>query len=72
MEGSETPSKLERLILTHPAVKDDGLIGLRDEDGLTKPCAIVVLHSGYAPSNVQARYIIMFVNSKLEELHKHS
>lgn len=44
------PADVESVLKGHPAVLESGVVGMTDEDGLTKPCAFVVLKDGQQPS----------------------
>jgi acyl-coenzyme A synthetase/AMP-(fatty) acid ligase len=45
-----SPLEVENCLLQHPAVRECCVIGRKDEAGLEKPFAIVVLHQGAAPT----------------------
>ena len=45
-----SPNEVEGCLMEHPAVLEAGVIGRPDSQGLLKPCAFVVLKSGYASS----------------------
>ena len=42
-----SPLEVENLLLQHPAVRDACVVGVEDDQGLTKPKAYVVLHDGH-------------------------
>jgi benzoate-CoA ligase len=42
-----SPIEVENALLTHPAVAECGVVGLRDESRLTRPKAFVVLREGW-------------------------
>ncbi len=44
------PTDVEALLKAHPAVLESGVVGMTDSDGLTKPCAFVVLKDGVSAS----------------------
>jgi acyl-coenzyme A synthetase/AMP-(fatty) acid ligase len=39
------PGELENCLLTHPAVREVAVVGVRSQEGLVKPCAFVVASS---------------------------
>jgi benzoate-CoA ligase len=55
------PTDVEGVLQAHPAVLESGVVGMTDQDGLTKPCAFVVLKDGYKPSPELARELQDFV-----------
>ncbi len=55
------PTDVEGVLQAHPAVLESGVVGVADKDGLTKPCAFVVLKDGYKPSPQLARELQDFV-----------
>jgi benzoate-CoA ligase family protein len=57
------PGEVENCLMTHPAVREVAVVGVRNADGLTKPCAFVVTSSA-SPSLV--RELQDFVKSRLE------
>jgi benzoate-CoA ligase family protein len=69
--GWVSPIELESLLLHHPAIQGVGVVGRVDGDGLTKPCAFVVLRSGCVPSVELAQEIVSFANTRLDEPFKH-
>lgn len=44
-----SPFEVEAALMTHPAVLEAAVVGRQDEDGLTKPQAVVVLNEGETP-----------------------
>ena len=58
------PADVEALLKAHPAVLESGVVGMTDEDGLTKPCAFVVLKDGVAASASLERELQEFVKSR--------
>jgi len=48
------PAEVESVLLEHPAVRDCGVIGKRDEEAGEVPCAFVVLHDGYTGSQSES------------------
>jgi benzoate-CoA ligase family protein len=57
------PGELENCLLTHPAVREVAVVGVKSVDGLTKPCAFVVTPS---PSPALASELQEYARSKLE------
>jgi benzoate-CoA ligase family protein len=57
------PGELENCLLTHPAVREVAVVGVRNPDGLVKPCAFVV---AAAPSLGLAEELQSFAKSRLE------
>lgn len=55
------PADVEGVLQGHPSVLESGVVGVADEDGLTKPVAYVVLKDGYKPSPELARQLQDFV-----------
>jgi len=41
------PGELENCLLTHPAVREVAVVGVKNPDGLVKPCAFVVVTSSF-------------------------
>jgi acyl-coenzyme A synthetase/AMP-(fatty) acid ligase len=57
------PGELENCLLTHPAVREVAIVGVKNADGLVKPCAFVVATS---PSTALAEELKAFAKSRLE------
>jgi benzoate-CoA ligase len=57
------PSDVEHILQEHPAVLESGVIGVQDEDGLTKVRAYVVLKDSHPPSEELVRELQTFVKS---------
>jgi acyl-coenzyme A synthetase/AMP-(fatty) acid ligase len=57
------PGEVENCLMTHPAVREAVVVGVKNPDGLVKPCAFVVTPSA---SPALARELQEFVKSKLE------
>jgi benzoate-CoA ligase family protein len=64
------PGELENCLLTHPAVGEVAVVGVKNRDGLVKPCAFVVIASvATAPSRSSrelAEELQSFARSRLE------
>src|SRR6202011_5854446 len=63
-----SPVEIENTLVEHPAVLESGVIGATDADGLTKPCAYVVLQAGQAPAPALAQELKDFVKSRIAPL----
>ncbi len=60
------PVEIENIIIEHPAVLENAVIGIKDEkDGLHKPMAIVVLKNGFEPNDKLKEEIKKYVRNKL-------
>jgi acyl-coenzyme A synthetase/AMP-(fatty) acid ligase len=57
------PGELENCLLTHPAVNEVAVVGVKSADGLMKPCAFVVTP---APSPALAEELQAYARAKLE------
>jgi benzoate-CoA ligase family protein len=57
------PGELENCLLTHPAVREVAVVGLKTADGLVKPCAFVV---AAAASSTLAEELQAYARSRLE------
>ncbi len=60
-----SPAEVEGVLIEHPAVLESALIGVLDDQGLTKPKAFVVLNSGVTPSDALAEELRAHVASRL-------
>jgi benzoate-CoA ligase family protein len=60
-----SPAEVEGVLIEHPAVLESALIGVLDDQGLTKPKAFVVLNSGVIPSDALAEELRAHVTSRL-------
>jgi len=60
-----SPIEVEFALVAHPAVQEAAVVGREDADHLIKPCAYVVLTSGYALSDTLAVELQTFVKSRL-------
>ena len=59
------PQDIEGVLRRHPAVADCGVIGFRDESGLTKPKAFVVLRASHKPAPHLADELKAFVKTTI-------
>jgi acyl-coenzyme A synthetase/AMP-(fatty) acid ligase len=57
------PGELENCLVSHPAVREVAVVGVRNADGLVKPCAFVVAD---APTPALAEELQGYAKSKLE------
>jgi len=62
-----SPVEIENTLIEHACVQEAGVIGRRDQDGLEKPMAFIVLAQGVQPSEELARQLEDFVRSKIAE-----
>jgi acyl-coenzyme A synthetase/AMP-(fatty) acid ligase len=60
-----SPAEVEGVLIEHPAVLESALIGVVDDQGLTKPKAFVVLKSDVTPSDALAEELRAHVTSRL-------
>ncbi len=60
-----SPFEVEATLVKHPAVLEAALIGVPDEDGLTRSKAFVVLKTGQAPSDALEAELKAFVKGEL-------
>jgi len=60
-----SPAEVEATLIQHPAVLECGVVGKDDEDGLSKPCAFVVLKPGHASLPAVAKELQAFVRDKI-------
>jgi benzoate-CoA ligase family protein len=60
-----SPAEVEGVLIEHPAVLESALIGVLDDQGLTKPKAFVVLNSGVTGSDALAEELRAHVASRL-------
>ena len=59
------PAELEALLLTHPAIADAAVIGVRNEDGEEVPKAFVVRQAGASESELTADDVMTFVAERV-------
>ncbi len=62
-----SPVEVENALLAHDAVRECGVVGHEDHDGLVKPMAFVVLRDGLAQSSELAGELQQFVRARLAE-----
>ncbi len=60
-----SPVEIENTLVEHAAVLEAGVIGATDSDGLTKPCAYVVLQAEQVPTPELAQELKDFVKSRI-------
>jgi acetyl-CoA synthetase len=60
-----SPIEVESAIMTHEAVYEAAVVGIKDEVGLTKVVAYVVLKQGYEPNEKLAESIREYLKGKL-------
>jgi benzoate-CoA ligase len=60
-----SPAEVEATVIQHPAVLECGVVGREDQDGLSKPCAFVVLKPGHPPGDALGRELQAFVRDKI-------
>ena len=60
-----SPAEIEARFLEHPAVLEVGVVGRQDGDGLSRPCASVVLKAGHQASDALAAELRTFAREGL-------
>lgn len=60
-----SPVEVEAALVEHPAVREAGVVGNADADGLVKPKAYIVLEPGHLPSEALAHELKAFVKASL-------
>ena len=60
-----SPAEVERTLLAHEAVWECAVIGVEDEEGLTKPLAFVVPNVGFSPGPELERELIEHVKREI-------
>jgi benzoate-CoA ligase family protein len=60
-----SPVEVEAALIAHDAVLECGVVGMKDQDGLVKPKAFVVLKSGRVASDALAAELTEFVKSRI-------
>lgn len=61
-----SPVEVENALLSHPAVREAAVIGFKDEDGLEKPKAFVVLNEGHTAGDATEEDLKDHVRVRLE------
>src|SRR5204863_4525200 len=62
-----SPVEVENALISHPAVRECGVVARDDRDKLTKPAAFVVLQSNVEATPALAKELQDFVRSRLAE-----
>ncbi|HYM50707.1 MAG TPA: benzoate-CoA ligase family protein, partial [Candidatus Limnocylindrales bacterium] len=62
-----SPVEIENTLIEHDAVQEAAVVPRKDQDGLDKPLAFVVLKAGAQPSEALARELQEYVRSKIAE-----
>ncbi|MCL4871734.1 MAG: benzoate-CoA ligase family protein [Anaerolineae bacterium] len=62
-----SPTEVESMLLSHPAVLECAVVGKADQAGLFKPQAFVVLQPGTAPSDELAQTLIQYCRERMAE-----
>ncbi len=60
-----SPLEVENALIEHPAVQETGVVGRMDGDELLKPCAFVVVKSGYEAGPALEQELKQFVKDKI-------
>lgn len=60
-----SPIEIEDTLMSHPAVLECAAIGRKDESGLTKPKAFIILKKGFKPSDELAKEIQAYVKKSI-------
>jgi len=60
-----SPVEVESTLMQHPAVLEAAVVGEKDQDGMVKPKAYVVLLGGYAADEAMERELRIFVKDKI-------
>lgn len=60
-----SPLEIEKCLETHPAVMETVVLGIRDQDGLTKTTAFIVLNQGYDATERMAEKLKEFCRQKM-------
>jgi benzoate-CoA ligase family protein len=60
-----SPAEVERTLLAHDAVWECAVVGVEDDDGLTKPAAFVVPNVGQTPGQQLERTLIEYVKREI-------
>lgn len=59
------PAEVEAVLLEHPAVRDCGVVGHKDDDAGEIPCAFIVLREGFVDSQKMRNEIMEFVRERM-------
>jgi len=59
-----SPAEIEAALVEHPGVLEAGVVGVADDNGLTRPHAVVVLKRGWTASDDVAATLIDFVRRR--------
>ena len=62
-----SPAEVENALVAHDAVRECGVVGHEDHDGLVKPMAFVVLRDGVSESSELANELQQFVRERMAE-----
>ncbi len=60
-----SPLEIEKCLEAHPAVRETVVLGIKDQDGLTKATAFVVLNGGYDAAEEMAEQLKEFCRKKM-------
>ncbi len=60
-----SPAEVESALITHPAVHEAAVVARKDQDGLTKAAAYVVLNAEFAPSELLIHELQELVGQKI-------
>jgi len=60
-----SPVEIENCLGAHPAVLENAVVGFKDDQGLVKPRAFVVLREGFSPSEELSNEMKQWVQSRL-------
>jgi 4-hydroxybenzoate-CoA ligase len=60
-----SPVEIENCLGAHPAVLENAVVGFKDDQGLVKPKAFVVLREGFSPSEALSDEMKQWVQSRL-------
>jgi benzoate-CoA ligase len=60
-----SPIEVENCLSTHPAVLESAVVGSKDDQGLIKPRAFVVLREGFSPSDDLSEELKKWVQDRM-------
>jgi benzoate-CoA ligase len=60
-----SPVEVEAALISHAAVLECGVVGMKDQDALVKPKAFVILKQGHEPSEALGDELKQFVKSRI-------